>query len=321
MFRDMHYIYAVYQEKSFTRAARKLYLSQPALSAMVKKVENKLGVSLFDRSTSPLTLTPSGQYYISQAEKIMAIQKESEEYFRQLADSNSHELRLGGSSFFQIYVFPPIISAFRSLYPDVTVSWVEAPNKTLLQKLYDRQIDAFPEVDNLFSDSVDGIQWDEEHLLLAVPAGWEINEKLSSFRISGEDILSGKRSLEQYPAIDPAEFSDCPFILMREGNDSYIRAMQICQNAGFSPQRLPMAADQMLTAFYLADQGNGIVFIRDSIVYNIGAAHSRLFYYRLADPAATRPVYFYFRRKDDVSPMAYAFRNFVAKYRSNSSTV
>ena len=73
MFRELEYVYAVYQERSFTKAARKLYLSQPAISAMVKKAERKIGTPIFDRSTSPLTLTPAGEYYIRQAEKILRI--------------------------------------------------------------------------------------------------------------------------------------------------------------------------------------------------------------------------------------------------------
>ena len=51
----MLYVYEVYREKSFSRAARKLFVSQPALSAAVKKTENTLGVLLFDRSSSPLS--------------------------------------------------------------------------------------------------------------------------------------------------------------------------------------------------------------------------------------------------------------------------
>lgn len=51
------YIYAVYQEKSFSKAAKKLYVSQPWLSATVKKVEQELDVRLFDRSTTPISLT------------------------------------------------------------------------------------------------------------------------------------------------------------------------------------------------------------------------------------------------------------------------
>ena len=55
MFQGMEYIYTVYQEKSFSKAARKLFISQPSLSATVKRVEEHIGYPIFDRSTKPLT--------------------------------------------------------------------------------------------------------------------------------------------------------------------------------------------------------------------------------------------------------------------------
>ena len=64
MLKEMDYIYAVYEEKSFSRAAKKLFVSQPALSNMVKKAEKEIGAPIFDRSTIPLTVTPAGEYYI-----------------------------------------------------------------------------------------------------------------------------------------------------------------------------------------------------------------------------------------------------------------
>lgn len=70
------YIYAVYQEGSFSKAAQKLYVSQPWLSSVVKKVEQEIKTPIFDRSTTPISLTPAGQYYIQQVEKVMNIEED-----------------------------------------------------------------------------------------------------------------------------------------------------------------------------------------------------------------------------------------------------
>ena len=64
MFRNMEYIYAVYRAGSFSAAAKELYITQPCLSAMVKKTEMQLGVPIFDRNTKPLRLTEYGVQYI-----------------------------------------------------------------------------------------------------------------------------------------------------------------------------------------------------------------------------------------------------------------
>ena len=64
MFQGMHYVYQVYKEMNFSRAARNLYISQPSLSAAVKKVEAQIGYPIFDRSSSPIQLTELGKEYI-----------------------------------------------------------------------------------------------------------------------------------------------------------------------------------------------------------------------------------------------------------------
>ena len=64
MFQGMKYIYAVYQEKSVSKAAERLCISQPSLSASIRRTEEKVGYPLFDRSTKPLSLTECGEKYI-----------------------------------------------------------------------------------------------------------------------------------------------------------------------------------------------------------------------------------------------------------------
>ena len=57
MFQGMEYVYEVYKEKSFSKAAANLFISQPSLSANVRRVESRIGYPVFDRSTKPLWLT------------------------------------------------------------------------------------------------------------------------------------------------------------------------------------------------------------------------------------------------------------------------
>ena len=66
-FREMLYITTVADCRSITAAARKLYISQPSLSHIVSKVEQDVGVKLFDRGTSPLTITYAGEKYVETA--------------------------------------------------------------------------------------------------------------------------------------------------------------------------------------------------------------------------------------------------------------
>ena len=73
MFQGMYYVYEVYKEMNFSRAARNLFISQPSLSAAVKKVETQIGFPIFDRSSSPIKLTDLGKEYIRSIEIIMDV--------------------------------------------------------------------------------------------------------------------------------------------------------------------------------------------------------------------------------------------------------
>ena len=126
MFKYMNYVYAVYLSKSFSKAAEKLYISQPALSAAIKKVEEEIGLPIFDRSSNPIQLTPAGEYYIESIEKIMRIEKEMVAHFACLLGNNRETINIGSASFFCAYVLPTIIQEFRQEYPGYRVSLVKS---------------------------------------------------------------------------------------------------------------------------------------------------------------------------------------------------
>lgn len=92
MFNGMKYVYEVYKERSFSNAARNLYISQPALSGMIKKIEKNIGMPLFDRSTTPIQLTECGKKYIKTAEKIMSLEDEFAYYVGKLDELKTGRL-------------------------------------------------------------------------------------------------------------------------------------------------------------------------------------------------------------------------------------
>ena len=75
MEQNMQYIYQVYQDGSFTKAAEKLYLTQPALSIAIRQEEKRMGMALFDRSRRPLGLTPAGEAYIRAVERMKYLEE------------------------------------------------------------------------------------------------------------------------------------------------------------------------------------------------------------------------------------------------------
>ena len=85
-FRQLQYIIQVAECGSITKAAAKLYITQPSLSNYISKLERELGVALFDRSVSPIRPTPAGEEYIKDAKRILYIQEQLE---KKLSDLSS----------------------------------------------------------------------------------------------------------------------------------------------------------------------------------------------------------------------------------------
>lgn len=103
---EYEYVYQVYKEKSFSKAAKNLFISQPALSATIKKIETKLGVQLFERTTTSVTLTEAGEAYIDTARKIMELESDLAVYLEDLSNLNTGRLVLAGTAFFLLLCDP-----------------------------------------------------------------------------------------------------------------------------------------------------------------------------------------------------------------------
>lgn len=294
------YVYAICTEKSFSKAAQKLHVSQPWLSATVKKVETELGLSLFDRTTTPISLTEAGAYYIKRVEQIMSIEQEMREDLKRMHDAEASEIRIGSSMFFCTYVLPNLLADFRTMYPQVTVTFSEGNSQALLEKLQEGKFDFLLEAEMPSTNRLHVIPWASEELVLAVPTCYKINHELVEYRYTFDEILHRNRPECRKPPVSLEVFKDEPFLLLKEGNDSHDRFLQICRNAGFTPA-VKMFLSQMMSAYYLVCEGRGITFLRSTIPEHVYPSDDVVFY-RLADPLAVRNIYLSYP-KEKISPM------------------
>ena len=106
MFKNKEYILTIYREGGFSRAAEKLYVSQPSLSASVKRIEERVGAPIFDRTTTPISLTDVGKRYVDYALEIEEREQDLERYIADSRDLLTGTLKIGGSSLFAAYVLP-----------------------------------------------------------------------------------------------------------------------------------------------------------------------------------------------------------------------
>lgn len=291
---DMKYVYEVYREKSFSAAARKLFVSQPALSAAVKKVERALGLPLFDRSTSPVQLTTAGKAYIEAAQQIMTIQKNLRSYIGDLANLQSGTLSLGGTNFFASCLLPPMIKAFSDAWPNISLRVTESDSADLYARLLTEEIDIIVDSGLYDENLYESMPLLEDRILLAVPRDNEQNDLHMAAQLTQADIIAGRAEDEKIPTVSLSDFAREDFLLLGRGNDMYRRALNLCQTSGFTPH-VRLYLNQLMTAYHTACQGLGLTFLTDSLA-RLSMPSDMLIYYKLADPAATRKIFIACRR-------------------------
>lgn len=133
--------YAVAGEKSVTRAAAKLHISQPAVSKTVRELEKSLGVALFHRLSTGVRLTDAGELLWGYAGRIFSIQDEAEEALRQLRALERGRLRIAASTFVGDYLLPEVCARFHSRFPGVEMSLQIDKTNDVLRRLLDGAAD------------------------------------------------------------------------------------------------------------------------------------------------------------------------------------
>lgn len=293
MFVWKKYVYEVYKERSFTKAAQNLYISQPSLSARIKKIEEIIGEPLFDRSTTPLQLTEVGKVYIEAAEEITQIEQRVENYINDLAGLKTGNLAVGASTLFAAYVVPSLITLFNQKFPDVHIQLIEGNTAELEEMLGSNALDFV--IDNYHYDSIlyNKELYCEENILLAVPKHFAVNEELGMYQLSYKNIKNKNYLSRKYPAVPLGRFADLPFIMLTQGNDTRTRGDRLCRNVGFKPN-IVLEFNQQSTAYMASSTQLGATFISDILVSQL-PTFENLVYYKLDGEEAKRKVFFYYK--------------------------
>lgn len=135
------YMVMVMQEGSITNAAKKLYISQPSLSQMIKLVETNLGTPIFNRATDPLTLTYAGEKYIEAAQKILTINANLAKEIEEITLEDHGKIRFGVPVQRGMQVLPYVLPKFFKLYPHVDVEVFEQGSGHMENMVLDGTVD------------------------------------------------------------------------------------------------------------------------------------------------------------------------------------
>ena len=123
---------AVASEKSFTKAAKILYVSQPSLSKQIKILENRLGIILLNRENSTISLTEGGRVFLQYSERILALCEESCRALNDVKNGDRGNLTVGASQTIGTYLMPRVLALFAQNYPQINIK-VQVYGKFMLK--------------------------------------------------------------------------------------------------------------------------------------------------------------------------------------------
>lgn len=248
--KGLEYALTVAEEGSFSRAARKLFISQPSLSQTIGAIEKELGVQLYDRSTVPLSITYAGERYLHAAREILKIENNLRHELEDISENRRGRITLGISQFMSRRVIPSIFPLFREEYPNIELRLIEDTREKLLQNLTEGKADLIllnePEPVHNPDLNLKLIKIFENRVLLVSP------QPLKSK--SESDVFNS------WPQIDLTILKDQPFILLTPAQETRKFSNQIFKLYGIKPHIL-LETKNPQTALDLTANGMGFTIL------------------------------------------------------------
>lgn len=271
--RQFTYVNQVAECGSFTKAAAKLFISQPALSNYISKVEEDLGVKLFDRSATPLKLTYAGEQYLKRAKAILG---QLEDMNRELRDITHHmtgRLRIGFPSERIVYMLPLILKPLKDRYPGIDVEVSTGPGNHLIADLKAGNVDfVFLPYWNPIKDIVQ-VQIVEEELILVAAKGY----------LPEDCFLDREKKI-----INWRETAKLPLITLKKGHALRSSVDVLYTNAELKPDIFFESHSNMLS-YRLAAQRLGVAVIPE-ITLELMEGGMEAEAYHLSDTPVQWPV-------------------------------
>lgn len=251
--RELLYVKTIADERSISRAANKLFLSQPSLSNCIQKIEATLGIKLFKRTNTGLILTFAGERYYKIATDILKIYSDFEIEVSDINNLKKGRVTIGITVYLATHMLPVILPLFREKCPNIEISVVERNSTELDKALASGEIDfaimhAFPLYESANPGNTDIYPLFRDPLVLVTKK----NHPLGQY---AEPIMG-----LEYPQIDLTLFAAEPFILVNK--EQKIRQVSdlILQKAHIIPF-IALTTKSFETARRLACEGLGATFV------------------------------------------------------------
>jgi DNA-binding transcriptional LysR family regulator len=277
--RQLHYLLAIADEGSFTRAAEQLLVAQPSLSQQIKSLEQELAGSLLERLPTGIRLTAAGKVFLPEARAAVAHAERARRNARSALGLQAGELEVATVTSAAFGVLPPAFERWRERHPGTTITLREYTSSRALDDAVrigvgDIAVGPRPRE---WSGPVVELGWEE--FVAIVPAS--------------DPLATRKRPVLL------EELAERDWVLFGPGHGLSELILEICARAGFTP-RSTVETDQVAAAAHLAAAGLGVTLVPNNVVPE--GLHAAV---RSLKPPLARQLVAFTRR--DWSPLAAAF--------------
>ena len=269
--RDLRYLVAVADLRSFIQAADQCFVSQPTLSTQIKKMEDSLGAQIFERTNKKVLPTEVGEQIIASARRILIEVDTIERLANNAQDPLSGNFRLGAIPTLSTYIFPGLVPKIIQTLPKLRLILVEEKTETLIAQLKQGKLDA---------------------ALLAMP----INDDYLEARMLFEDefylALASDHPLARKQTIAQPDLLNQQLLLLDEGHCLRGQALQICQ-INHAEEQQDVRATGLETLRQMVKAGTGITFMPKIAILE---PEEGIRYIPFDDPAPKRTIGLFWRR-------------------------
>lgn len=212
---QLRYTVAVAEERSFTRAAARLRIAQPSVSAAVRALERELDIGLFDRAGGEVTLTPAGDAFLPWARQALADCEAGRAAVVDLVGLRRGHLALGATPTLTTHLLAPVLARFHHDHPEIEMSVREDGSRILVTALERGELDLTVVILPINRSWVRTEALADEELVLGVAPGHPLAAAAASVAVTDLDGL--------------------PLVMFRDGYDLREVTVAVCRAAGFAP--------------------------------------------------------------------------------------
>lgn len=267
--RDLRYLVAVADHRHFGRAAEACYVSQPTLSAQIKKLEKELGVQLVERNPRHVMMTAVGDQVVERARAVLHEVDGIRDLARGARDPEAGALRIGVFPTLAPYLLPHVVPNLHDQYPDLELLLVELKTEEVLQQLRDGQLDVGVLALPVPEEGMRTVDLFTEDFVLAVPATHPLADHdglVSASDLDGEKVL-----------------------LLEDGHCLRDQALDVCKRFG-ATERGGFRATSLETLRQMVVAGVGMTLLPELAVRPPVALPDGIRLLRFADPVPNRRI-------------------------------